>query len=138
VATTRQRSFRLSEQTLRLLEDRARVAGESSNRLAQRLLDEGLRLERHPLIYFREGAAGRRPALVGTRLDVWQIVETVRANDGDTTAAAEFLAVSERQITAGVDYYADFKLEVDAWAQRQREIAAAEEEAFRRRQAALE
>ncbi len=89
-------------------------------------------------IYFRGGAAGRRPALVGTRLDAWQVVETVRANSGDTSAAADFLAVSERQVSASLDYYADLKPEVDAWAHRQREIAAVEQEAFRRRQAALE
>lgn len=88
------------------------------------------------LIYFRGGAAGRRPALVGTRLDAWQVVETVRANSGDTSAAADFLAVSERQVSASLDYYADLKPEVDAWAHRQREIAAVEQEAFRRRQAA--
>jgi hypothetical protein len=27
-------------------------------------------MDEHPLIYFRDGASGRRPALLGTRLDV--------------------------------------------------------------------
>jgi hypothetical protein len=58
---------------------------------------------------------------VGTRLDVWQVVETVRANSGDTSAAADFLAVSGRQVSASLDYYADLKPEVDAWAHRQRD-----------------
>src|SRR5680860_705875 len=85
---TRQRSFRLSEATLRELGLRARERGESANSLARRLLEEGLRTERHPLVYFREGPAGRRPAILGTRLDVWQVVEYLDANDYDVTAVS--------------------------------------------------
>ena len=82
VSSTRQRSFRLTDKTLHLLDERAAEHGESSNALAQRLLDESLRLERHPLLRFREGGSGiRRPALAGTRLDVWQVIESVTGSD---------------------------------------------------------
>ena len=43
------RSFRLSSRTLKLLDDRARALSVSPNSLAERLLDEGLRTEHHPL-----------------------------------------------------------------------------------------
>src|SRR5918996_5774865 len=86
-AASVQRSFRLSSRTMRLLDDRAKELSESRNSLAERLLDEGLRTERHPLIVFREGAAGlRRPALGGTRLYVWQVVDTVRESGGSVAA----------------------------------------------------
>ncbi|MBA3421462.1 MAG: DUF433 domain-containing protein [Thermoleophilaceae bacterium] len=120
---TAQRTFRLAPETLDRLDERARDLGESRNGLAQRLLDEGLRLEQHPLIYFREGAAGlRRPALVGTRLYVWQVVDTLRASDG-VQDAASYLALTEAQVRAAAGYYADFVDEVEADAAAEREFA---------------
>lgn len=99
---------------MRLLDVRAKELAESRNSLAERLLDEGLHTERHPLIVFREGASGlRRPALVGTRLDVSQIVDTVRQSGNSLIEAADYLGVAEAQIRAAVDYYADFTDEVD-------------------------
>ena len=55
--------------------------GQPQTALAERYLEEGLRMDEHPLIYFRDGANGRRPALLGTRLDVADVIETLRQND---------------------------------------------------------
>lgn len=134
---TRQRSFRFSERTLDQLAERARDAGDSVNGLAERLVDEGLRTDRHPLIYFRSGARGRRPAIVGTRLDVWHVIETVRANDNDPAESAELLGLPQAQVEACIGYYAEFREEVDDWTRRQHEIAGREEEAWQRAREAL-
>src|SRR5688572_27287645 len=118
-----QRSFRLSARTMNLLDDRARELHESRNSLAERLLDEALHTERHPLIVFRDGAAGlRRPALVGTRLYVWQIVDTVRESANSVAAAAEYLGLQESHVRAAIHYYADFTEEVDRYREEQREF----------------
>jgi hypothetical protein len=45
--------------------------------LAERHIEEGLRMDEHPLVYFREGASGRRPAPLGTRLDGDEIDELI-------------------------------------------------------------
>jgi uncharacterized protein (DUF433 family) len=127
----RQRSLRLPADTLERLDRLADERGQSANTVAARLLEEGLRSERHPLIYFREAATGRRPALAGTRLDVWQAIDTVRAHDGSVAEAATYLSQPEAKIRAAVRYYADYRDEVDAWAARARESAQREEEAFR-------
>jgi uncharacterized protein (DUF433 family) len=133
-----QRSFRLSAGTLRLLDARARELSESRNGLADRLLNEALHTDRHPLIRFREGASGlRRPALVGTRLYVWQVVDTVRASDNDVRAAAEYLDLTDRQVRAAIDYYADFKDEVDAYAAEEQEYERRERERWERAQRVL-
>jgi len=109
-----QRSFRLSARTMKLLDERARELSESRNSVAERLLDEGLHTERHPLIVFRTGGSGRRrPALMGTRLYVWQIIDTVRATGNSVREAAQYLALPDHHVQAVVDYYADFKDEVD-------------------------
>lgn len=110
-----QRSFRLSRRTFDLLADRARELSEPRNSLAERLLGEGLHTERHPLIAFREGAGGlRRPALAGTRLYVWQVIDTVRAGGNSVPDAAAYLGLPDHHVQAAVDYYADFTEEVDA------------------------
>ena len=133
-----QRSFRLSSETIGLLDDRARERAESRNSLAERLLHEGLRTERHPLIVFREGASGlRRPALVGTRLYVWQIVETVRESDNAVAAAAEYLGLPDHHVRAAVDYYADFTDEVDRYREEQRAFEQRERERWERSQRVL-
>lgn len=135
---TRQRSFRLSVNTLDLLEQRARERRQTGNRLAERLIDEGLRTLDHPLIQFRQGASGeRRPALAGSRLYVWQVVDTVRASDGSVAAAAEYLGLSRARVQACVSYYADFRDEVDAYAEEERELARREQERWRREQEVL-
>ena len=129
---TAQRTFRLAHDTVRLLDERAGELGESRNGLAQRLLDEGLRLERHPLVYFREGASGlRRPGLVGTRLYVWQVVDTLRASE-DVADAASYLGLPEAQVRAAAAYYADFGDEVDADAIQEQEFAEREHERWER------
>src|SRR2546427_149499 len=91
-----------------------RSGGESRNALADRLLGEAVRLERHPLIRFRQGAAGRRqPLIVGTRLYVHQVMSTLRASHGDIDEASAYLGIAPRLVRAAVEYYAEFADEVD-------------------------
>jgi uncharacterized protein (DUF433 family) len=132
------RSFRLSRTTSDLLDDLAAVSSESRNALADRLLGEALRTERHPLISFRTGAAGRRePFLVGTRMMVRQVIATVKDHGNDVEVAADYLAVGPSMVRAAVSYFADFRAEIEAdteWAMR---IEANERARWEREQAAL-
>ena len=105
----------------------------SQTELAERYLEEGLRMDEHPLIAFRDGAAGRRPGLVGSRLDVWQVVETVR-QAGSVEDAASYLELPPEKIQACVRYYADFTDDVDEWIGRANAIADREEASWRRQQ----
>jgi uncharacterized protein (DUF433 family) len=134
---SRPRSFRLPDTLLASLQGRARERGESANALAERYLEEGLRRDDHPLIVFREGAAGRRAALVGTRLDVAQVIYTLRESDNSVEATATYLAIPEQHVRAAVRYYADFREEVDEWREHTRAVAEREEESWRREQAIL-
>ena len=133
-----QRSFRLSGRTVELLDEAAESSGETRNALADRLLGEAVRVERHPLIRFDAGAAGRRqPRVVGTRLDVHQVVATVRANDAEVDATAEYLGIDARLVRAALDYYADFTDEVDSDAAEADRLAETERERWERVQHAL-
>lgn len=119
--TSVQRSFRLSETTSNLLDAMSEVANESRNSLVERLLAEALRTERHPMIRFRTGAAGRRePYVVGTRLLVRQVIPVV-AGEGGVERAADALGVEPHLLSAAVSYFADFPDEIEAdmaWAAR--------------------
>ena len=136
-ASKQHRSFRPETGLLEGLQRQARQSGESLTALAERYLDEGLRHEEHPLIVFRTGATGRRAALAGTRLDVAQVIDTVKHSGNSTHEAAEYLSIPEPWVRACVRYYADFREEVEEWGERIRAVAEREEDAWRRSQAAL-
>lgn len=133
-----QRSFRLSRATSDLLDAAAKSTGESRNALADRLIGEAVRTERHPLVRFRTGAAGRRePLLVGTRLLIRQVMSTVRHHEGDVEASATYLGVPVRVVRAAVSYYAAFSAEVSVDAEWATRLESDERAHWEREQAAL-
>lgn len=105
--------------------------------MAERYIEEAVRMADHPGIVFREGPAGRRAALAGTRLDVWAVVETVLAEKGNIQRAAKYFKMPPLVIQAAVDYYADYKDEIDAWIDSNAEIAADAQAAKSRSRAAI-
>lgn len=132
-----QRSFRLSQSTSDLLDAAAAASSESRNALADRLLNEALRLERHPMVRFRTGYAGRRePSVQGTRLLVRQLIATHREHESDVAVTAECFGLDPAVVRAVVAYYAEFQAEVDADAAWAREGAIEERARWEREQAA--
>ena len=133
-----QRSFRLSKRTLELLDAAAEATRESRNALADRLLGEAVRLERHPLIRFNHGAHGRRvPSVVGTRLHVHQVISTLRASQGDVDDAASYFGIPPILVRAALAYYAEFSDEVDEDAVVAERIAKDEHDRWEREQRAV-
>lgn len=113
------------------LAERARRAGLAERTLAERYVDERLRHDAHPLIQFIDGPSGRRASLVGRGLDVWEIIATVRDNDGSVAEAAEYLEVPAGLVQAAVAYYGEHRGEID------REIELNETDYERGRAAAI-
>jgi uncharacterized protein (DUF433 family) len=110
-----QRSFRLSASTSRLLDHRVGESGESRNAMVDRLLNESLRIEKHPFIRFITGASGRREAhIVGTRWKVRQVIVSLKGEKGQIAAVVNGFDLTEPQVRAAVSYYADFTDEIDA------------------------
>ncbi len=131
-------SLRLHPATVRRLVAHSRRRGVPKTSVAEQYLEEAVRMADHPGIVFRDGAAGRRAALAGHRLDVWMVVETVQQGGGDIEAAAEYLSISPGLVGAAIDYYADYRDEIDEWISSNAAMAEEAEAAWRRRQAALE
>jgi hypothetical protein len=122
------------------LDRRARRRGEARSRTAERLIDEGLRMEDHPGIVFRDGPAGRRAALAGGP-DVWEVIETLHTTglkgDEAVAATAEWGSLAVAQVRTAVGYYADFRDEIDERISRNGEEADRQHAAWERAQAAL-
>jgi uncharacterized protein (DUF433 family) len=96
------------------LRTHARRMGYAPRALAQRYVDEGLRREEHPLVRFADGPSGRRAALVGSGLDVWEVVATARENENDLEQTAALLEIPLGLVQAAIDYYGSYREEIDA------------------------
>jgi hypothetical protein len=128
-------SIRFDPEILERLRRRTRaVPGATPSGLAERLVDEGLRMAEHPGIAFKDGPSGRRAALA-LGPDVWEVVKAAREMDerGDAAmqAVADLLNLTDEQVRVALRYYADHQGEVDA------EVALAEEESVRAEEAWL-
>lgn len=130
-------SVRLSEGTIERLGARARRVHLPPRTLAQRYVEEGLRMDEHPLIRFAEGPAGRRARLLGTGKDVWEVIATVRDNDGDLAEAARYLEVPLGLVQAAVAYYGAYPGEIDQWIDLNEQETAQAHAAYTAGQAAV-
>ncbi|MGD0245530.1 MAG: hypothetical protein ABSB59_35130 [Streptosporangiaceae bacterium] len=105
-------SVRLNDATIARLGRHAQRAHLAPRTLAQRYVEEGLRMDEHPLIRFADGPAGRRARLVGTGKDVWEIIATVRDNDGDAAGTARYLEIPLGLVQAAIGYYGAYREEI--------------------------
>jgi hypothetical protein len=109
-------AIRVESETLRALRERSAQSGEPIVRLAQRYIGEGMRLDRHPGIIFRDGAAGRRAVVVGGP-DVWEVITAARnaPEHGEelVNALAKRIGVPVEKIRIAVRYYAEYPEEID-------------------------
>lgn len=124
-------SMRLPADLKARLEELAEEEGSSVSAVAQRLLEEGVRMASHPGVVFRTGPAGRRAGLVGGP-DVAEVVAFLTGleatGEDAVREAARLLDLPERLVRAAVDYYTEFTGEIDA------EIARREREARQHRE----
>ena len=105
--------------------------------LAQRYVEEGLRMDEHPLVRFADGPAGRRARLLGAGLDIWEVIAAVRDNENDLRLAAEHLELHLGLIQAAVSYYGAFAEEIDGWIVRNARAAGAAHSGWLAGQSAL-
>lgn len=128
-------SIRFDAGLLARLRRRAQsVTGSSTSALAQRLVDEGLRMADPPGVIFKDGPSGRRAAL-GYGPDIWEIIKFLREADergpAALDAAADVLALDASRIATAVSYYGDYRDEIDAEITDADEASVRAEEAWR-------
>jgi hypothetical protein len=117
------RSIRFDDSVLeRLASYVRRHPGLTASSVAARLVDEGLRMEEHPGVMFRDGPMGRRASLVGGP-DVWEVIRALRSARAAEPAldepqlldlVADNTGVALRLLRLAVGYWAAYPDEVDA------------------------
>jgi len=112
-------SIRLPSQTIGRLSDRADRSDLAPRTLAQRYVEEGLRMDEHPLVRFADGPSGRRARLIGGP-DVWEVIAVARDNDGDEGETAAYLEMPLGLVQAAAAYYGSYTHEIDERIERNR------------------
>jgi uncharacterized protein (DUF433 family) len=111
-AKSRPFSIRISPDTEELIEAEARRTRRSKGAVVEALAEEALRMRMFPGIAFRGEDWDRRPWVIGTALDVWQIVDAQRDVGSVEKMVAEG-SLSERQVRLALAYYERFPEEID-------------------------
>ena len=110
--------MRPGQDDLERLSRRAMIAGVPRTTLAERYLREGLLMDEFPGIHFVDGALGRRPALAGRRLDVWEVVMVAAEHDHSVEQTAGTLEIDPRLVQTALAYYREQQTEIDAFIAR--------------------
>lgn len=135
-------SFRISnERVYQRLKAGASSRRQAISALAERLIDEGLRMDAHPAVVFREGPIGRRAALAGGP-EISDVIGAIVGGDVPvemrTARAADLMAISIAMVDAALAYYRDYTSEIDAEIVERERAADAAEAAWARERALLE
>ncbi|MGH8908702.1 MAG: hypothetical protein ACRD0K_19950 [Egibacteraceae bacterium] len=105
-------SIRLTEATDRFVATEARRTKRSKSAIVEALTEEAARMRRFPGIGFRGVDADRRAWVIGTGLDVWQIIEAFNDFGSIEPMVAE-TDLSERQIRLALTYREHYPTELD-------------------------
>lgn len=106
-------SMRLSQVTDELVTNEARRTRRSKGAVVESLAEEALRTRRFPGIAFRGADWSRRPWVIGTALDVWEIV-AASGGYASSREMAEETDLTEAQVSLALAYHREFPDEIDA------------------------
>jgi hypothetical protein len=117
VKRTKSFSARFSTEVVDMLDARSARLGQSKARIAERLIEEGLRTEELPGIVFRSGPTGRRAGVAGGP-DVWEIARDLRGAAAAHTAdpietVARTSGLDRRIVELAASYYAAYPDDID-------------------------
>lgn len=137
IASDQQLTLYLQGGTIDRLTSLGQQDGLSPVEFAEVLLEEGLRMAAHPGIVFRSGPVGRRPALA-TGPDIWEIARILReypdSPDEAVRITAKLMSLPANKVRVALDYYLDYRAEIDDWLRRLDEEANAAEDLWRQQQ----
>ena len=106
-------SLRLSEDTDRLVTAEAKRTKRSKGSVVETLAEEALKARLVPGVAFRGDDYGRRAWLIGTSLDVWQVIEAYKDFGEDFDRATGETDLTQRDLRTALIYYQRFPQEID-------------------------
>lgn len=104
-------TIRLSEEVESWLDRENRRTKLPKGTLLETLAEESIRARRFPGIGFRGPENSRRAWVIGTALDVWELVELCEGKGRERLLAEH--NVTERQLDLALSYRESFPLEID-------------------------
>jgi len=87
------------------LEQAAARTQRSVSEIAQELIEEGLRMQECPGIYFATEPSGRTAKVAGTGLGVWEVLRDFVLDEDVERVRRAFPQLSPPQLTAALIYY---------------------------------
>ncbi len=112
-AKTQPFSIRLGAQANLLVADEVRRSGRPRSAVVEELAEEAAKTRLHPGIAFR--GRPRRAWVIGSGLDVWEIIDLLRSYDGDDELLrASHPLIGSRHLRAAQTYAERFPEEVEA------------------------
>jgi uncharacterized protein (DUF433 family) len=107
-------SIRLEETTMAFVDHEAKRTRRSKSAIVEALTEEAARQRRFPGISFRGDDVDRRVWVIGTGLDVWEIIELRRDHDSDEAVLDAHPSVDDRALRLAQAYYASYPDEIDS------------------------
>ena len=108
-------TLRIDADAFQRLDSESRRTRRTRSDVARTLIEEGLRMESHPGIVFRDGPAGRRAGL-NSGPDVWEVMRVYRDVEGSkSTRTSELTGVPEHQVIIARRYYSEYQDEINNW-----------------------
>lgn len=105
-------SIRLSESTDRLVAAEAKRTKRSKSSVVESLAEEASRVRRFPGIGFHGDDFSREAWVIGTGLDVWEIIQMTQEFDSDEALIRD-TQLTERHLQLARAYHAEFPVEID-------------------------
>ena len=87
--------------------------GIPKGRLVEELADEAERSRRYPGLAFRGEQGRRRPWVIGTHFDVWEIILAWQDLDQDEQAILDQLQIQPHHLRLALAFYREFADEID-------------------------
>lgn len=113
-------SVRFTSPTDRVIEDEAKRTRRSKSAIVESLTDEAIRMRRFAGIGFRGEDAARRPWVIGSGLDIWEILQMLD-DFGSPELLIDETQLTERQMRLAMAYRDSYPEEIsDAIAQNRR------------------
>lgn len=102
-----------------------RLRGATFSEVATSLLREAVRMRRVPGVVFMDGATGRRAAIAGTGLDVWEVIAQFKeVGESFEELKGCYPWLSEVQLSSALAYYELYPQEIDARIEREERWSA--------------
>ena len=106
-------SIRLSQTTNRFVEAEARRTKRSKGVIVEALTEEAARMRRFPGIGFRGEEPHREAWVIGTGLDVWELIEMLQDYGSAERLLEGHEHLSRRSVELAQAYYASYPEEID-------------------------